>query len=82
VFILLADAITPDRPISMTVVEAGRSTVATFSMPKVHGATMITFLAAPAGLFMILDARVADRRLALMGLRVPALLASRLDARR
>jgi hypothetical protein len=82
VFVLLSYAATPNRPISLAVTEAGRRTLRTFPMPEVHGATMgpiaVASLAALAGLFMVLDARSADQRLALAGLRVPALLASRL----
>lgn len=82
VFVLLADAATPNRPISLTLTEAGHRSVQTFPMPAVHGATMapiaVASLAALAGLFMVLDARSGDRRLALAGFRIPALLAGRL----
>lgn len=82
VFIWTADAITPDRPITLTLTEAGRRVAASFAMPDVHGATMapiaIASLAALVGLFAMVDARAGDRRAALAGMRMGALLAARL----
>jgi hypothetical protein len=82
VFILTADSVTPDEPISMTLREHGRAFVKTLSMPSVHGATMapiaIASLAALVGLFAVLDNRDGDRRAALAGLRPSALLTARL----
>jgi hypothetical protein len=82
VFIWTADAVTPDRPIRLTVTQAGRSVLATFSMPDVHGATMapiaIASLAALVGLFALSDSRAGDARSALAGMRVSALLSARL----
>ncbi|WP_207232454.1 hypothetical protein [Micromonospora kangleipakensis] len=81
IFILLADAITPEQPIMVTVREHGRRLAETYPMPEVHGATMpiaVASLAALAGLFTVLDSRAGDRRAALAGLRPAALLAGRL----
>ncbi|MGJ3227179.1 ABC transporter permease [Micromonospora aurantiaca (nom. illeg.)] len=82
IFILLADAITPDQPITVTVREHGRRLAGSYPMPEVHGATMapiaVASLAALAGLFTLLDSRAGDRRAALAGLRPAALLAGRL----
>ncbi|MFG2058732.1 ABC transporter permease [Micromonospora sp. NPDC048930] len=82
IFILLADAITPEQPIIVTVREHGRRLAETYPMPEVHGATMapiaVASLAALAGLFTVLDSRAGDRRVALAGLRPAALLAGRL----
>jgi ABC-2 family transporter protein len=82
VFVLLADAVTPDKPIVISTVEAGRTVSRAFSMVRVHGATMapvaVASLAALAGLFILLDARSGDRRLALAGFRPGRLLGCRL----
>lgn len=82
IFILSADAVTPDKPITLTVREHGRRLAQTYAMPDVHGATMapiaIASLAALVGLFTVLDSRDGDRRAALAGLRPGALLAARL----
>jgi hypothetical protein len=82
VFIWTADAVTPDRPIRLSVTEAGREMLTTFGMPEVHGATMapiaVPSLAALVGLFAVADSRDGDRRSALAGMRVGALLCARL----
>ena len=82
VFIWTADAVTPDKPITLTITEAGRSLLASYPMPDVHGATMapiaIGSLAALVGLFAMADARDGDRRAALAGMRPAALLTARL----
>jgi len=82
VFIITADAVTPDEPITLTLTEYGRRISQTFPMPQVHGATMapiaIAALAALVGLFTMLDSRDGDRRAALAGLRPAALLTARL----
>ncbi|HEX8627272.1 MAG TPA: ABC transporter permease, partial [Catenuloplanes sp.] len=82
VFILAADAITPDKPITVLIDEDGRRLARTFAMPDVHDATMapiaIASLAALVGLFTVLDSRDGDRRTALAGLRPGALLCARL----
>lgn len=81
VFILAAYAVTPDKPITFSVAEHGRSALRTFAMPAVHGATMapiaVASLAALVGLYGVLDSRDADRRVALAGLRTRALLGAR-----
>jgi hypothetical protein len=82
VFIWTADAVTPNQPIRLTVTEAGKPVLATFSMPDVHGATMapiaIASLAALVGLFAMSDSNAGDARSALAGMRVGALLSARL----
>ncbi|MCT2281206.1 ABC transporter permease [Micromonospora chalcea] len=82
IFILLADAITPERPIFITVREQGRRLSEAYLMPDVHGATMapiaVASLAALAGLFTLLDSRDGDGRAALAGMRTGALLTARL----
>jgi hypothetical protein len=82
VFILTADAVTPNEPILLTVTEYGRRAARTFNMADVHGATMapiaVASLAALVGLFTVLDSRDGDRRAALAGLRPGALLSARL----
>jgi hypothetical protein len=82
VFIWTADAVTPDVPITITVIEYGTRTNTTLPMPTVHGATMapiaIASLAALVGLFAFADSRDGDRRAALAGMRVGALIPARL----
>jgi len=82
VFIWTADAVTPNKPITLTITEAGKRLLASYPMPDVHGATMapiaIASLAALVGLFAMADARDGDRRSALAGMRVSALLTARL----
>jgi hypothetical protein len=82
VFIITADAVTPDEPITLIVREHGSSLARSFAMPSVHGATMapiaIASLAALVGLFAVLDSTSGDRRAALAGLRTGALLTARL----
>ena len=82
VFILSADAVTPNKPITLTLRELGRSLSATLPMPTVHGATMapiaIASLAALIGLFSLLDSRDGDRRAALAGLRTRAMFTARM----
>ena len=82
VFILIAAAVTPDKPIVLNLDESGRSVARTFAMPAVHGATMapiaIASLSALIGLFVMLDSRDGDRRAALAGLRPNVLLGARL----
>ena len=82
VFILTADAVTPDKPITVTLREQGRSLAQTVPMPAVHGATMapiaIASLAALVGLFVLLESRDGDRRAILAGLRPGALFSARL----
>ncbi|MDQ2797701.1 MAG: ABC transporter permease, partial [Actinomycetota bacterium] len=82
VFILGAYAITPDKPITLFLVEGGRRLAMTYSLVDLHGATMaaiaIASLAALVGLFTVLESRDGDRRAALAGLRPGALLSARL----
>ena len=72
VFIVTADAVTPDEQIMLTLREHGSSLARSFAMPSVHGATMapiaIASLSALVGLFVVLDSRSGDRRAALAGL--------------
>jgi hypothetical protein len=83
VFILTADAVTPNEPISLSLRENGSGLVRVFAMPAVHGATMapiaIASLSALVGLFVVLDSRSGDRRAALAGLRPSALLTARIS---
>ncbi|WP_404380361.1 ABC transporter permease [Knoellia locipacati] len=82
VFILAADAVTPNKPITLTLQEHGHSLTRAFAMPAVHGATMapiaIASLAALVGLFVLLDSRDGDRRSVLAGLRPGTLFGARL----
>ena len=82
VFVLTADAVTPDKPITMTLRENGRDFAQTLRMPDIHGATMapiaIGSLAALVGLFVLLDSRDGDRRAALSGMRPRALFGARM----
>ena len=82
VFILTADAVTPDEPITMTLRENGRDFAKSLPMPDIHGATMapiaIGSLAALVGLFVLLDSRDGDRRAALSGMRAQALFGARM----
>jgi hypothetical protein len=82
VFILTAAAVTPDRPITVTLRENGRQVARTLSMRDLHGATMapiaIGSLAAVLGLFVLLDGRAGDARVVRAGLRWPILFTARL----
>lgn len=82
VFVITADAVTPNEPIILTLREHGAGLARTFAMPAVHGATMapiaIASLSALVGLFVLLDSRAGDRRAALAGLRPGALFTARL----
>jgi hypothetical protein len=82
VFVLLSVAITPDQTTALTVAEGGRHVTQRFSLPKIHGGTMapvaVASLATLAGLFVVLDSRSGDRRLALAGFRTGRLLTVRL----
>jgi hypothetical protein len=82
VFIWTADAVTPNEPITLMLTKAGSRIAASYPMPAVHGATMapiaIASLAALVGLFAVADSRTGDRRAALAGMRVGALLSARL----
>ncbi len=82
VFVLTAAAVTPNRPITVFLDEHRRRFAKTLPMPDLHGATMapiaIASLAALIGLFVLLDSRTADNRVALAGLRPRSLFTARL----
>lgn len=82
VFILGADAVTPNKPITVLLNEHGRRLARAFAMPDVHGATMapiaIAALSALVGLFVLLDGRAADTRVVLAGMRSRALFTARI----
>ena len=83
VFIVLAKAMTAQESGVFSLVERGRTVMQVFWLPDVHAGTMtpiaISSLAALAGLFVGLDARAGDRRLALAGFPFPLLLAVRVS---
>jgi hypothetical protein len=82
VFILTAEAVTPNDPITVRVDQSGRQVARTLLMPDLHGATMapiaIASLAAVMGLFVLLDNTHTDARTATAGLRWQRLFAARL----
>jgi ABC-2 family transporter protein len=82
VFILGSVAVTPDKDLALRMTDGGRSLTEHLSMRATHGGTMapiaIGSLAALGGLFAVLDARAADGRLMLAGIRTPVLLTARL----
>ncbi len=83
VFILTAEAVTPDQPIEVTIDENARSVVGTFPMPDVHSATMapiaVASLAALVGLFLLLDSRDGDQRVSIAGMKPNVVLAARVS---
>lgn len=82
VFVVLAWLVTPQEWTTMSVIEDGTRISESFWLPNIHAGTMtpiaIASLAAIAGLFIVLDARAADQRLALAGFRTGALLGARM----
>ena len=82
IFILLSDAITPHGHTPVVLREAGAKITAMVDPAEMHAGTMapvaVASLAALVGIFVVLDARAADRRLALAGQRPAVLLATRL----
>lgn len=82
VFIWLSEAVTENGYLKMQVVDAGRTITRSFWLPDVHAGTMtpiaVASLATLAGLFIVLDARTGDRRLALAGFPKGLLLVVRL----
>ncbi len=82
VFIWLADATTPHGSTTVQVLEGGASVVASFDPADIHAGTMVPIavasLAALAGVFIGVDARRADGRLALAGQRSWVVAATRL----
>ncbi|GLW47488.1 hypothetical protein Stsp02_31500 [Streptomyces sp. NBRC 14336] len=83
VFILLAALTTPEKYQTMVLPENGRQVTVRFWFPDAHPGFMtpvaIASLAALVGLFTVLDARSADQRLVLAGLRARSLLTARLS---
>lgn len=82
VFIILSDAITPHGQTPVVLREAGIKITAMVDPAEMHAGTMapvaVASLAALVGIFVVLDARAADRRLALAGQRPAVILATRL----
>ncbi|MHB1163913.1 MAG: ABC transporter permease [Candidatus Nanopelagicales bacterium] len=82
VFILLSDAVTPPGRMALSVVEQGASRVVLVDPADIHAGTMapsgIAALATLAGLFVILDSRASDRRLAVSGMRAGPIVLARL----
>lgn len=82
VFVLLSDAITPHGETSAVLFEAGRKVTHVVDPADIHGGTMapiaVASLAALVGIFVVLDARAADRRLRLAGQRGSVVVATRL----
>jgi hypothetical protein len=82
IFILLADLTTPSGITAITVREGGVQLINMVDPADIHAGTMtpmaIGSLAALAGIFIVLDARSADQRLAVAGQPVSVVLATRL----
>jgi len=82
VFILLSDWITPHGSTPVLLNEGGRRVTEMLDPAHMHAATMapigVASLATLAGLFVIVDAGVGDRRLALAGMRAGVVLTARL----
>src|SRR6266511_848733 len=76
VFILLAEATTPHRPIAIAATENGVRAPHLVDLFDVHAGLMAPI--AIAGLFVVLDTRPGDRRIALAGLRPGVAFAARL----
>jgi hypothetical protein len=83
VFILLSDAITPHGLTPVVLAEGGRRAVELLDPAHIHAGTMapiaVASLATLTSLFVVLDARTGDQRLALAGLRPGDLLVARLS---
>lgn len=82
VFVLLSDAITPHGETEVVLYEAGREVTHVVDPADIHGGTMapiaVASLGALVGIFVVLDARAADRRLRLAGQSPTVLVATRL----
>jgi len=82
VFILLSEAITPHGETTVVLRENGVAQATVVDPADMHAGTMapiaVASLAALVGVFMVLDSRVADRRLVLAGERRAVLGAARL----
>lgn len=81
-FVLLAKATTPARPLVVAVTESGSASNQAFWFPDVHAGAMapigIGALAALVGMFVVVDAAGGDRRLRLAGYRTSVVLSARL----
>ncbi|HEY9266180.1 ABC transporter permease (plasmid) [Mycolicibacterium vanbaalenii] len=81
-FVLLAKATTPARPLVVAVTESGSTSNQAFWFPDVHAGAMapigIGALAALVGMFVVVDAAGGDRRLRLAGYRTSVVLSARL----
>jgi hypothetical protein len=82
VFIWLSDAITPHGLTPVVLAENGQRAAEMLDPAHIHAGTMapiaVASLATLTGLFVVLDARTGDQRLALAGLRQGVLLTARL----
>ena len=82
VYVALARPTTPRKYMPIALREHGRLVTRLFWFPQIHPGIMapiaIATIATLAGMFIILDARAADRRLVLAGFRPGTLLATRL----
>lgn len=82
VFVLLSDVITPHGETRAVLFEAGRKVTHVVDPADIHGGTMapiaVASLAALVGIFVVLDARAADRRLRLAGQRGVVVVITRL----
>jgi hypothetical protein len=82
VFIWMAKAITPRKTMTLSLVDDDRKADITFWLPDMHAGIMtpiaVASLSTLAGLFVVLDARSGDKRLALAGFRTNTLLCARL----
>lgn len=82
VFVLLSDAITPHGETRAVLFEAGKKVTHVVDPADIHGGTMapiaVASLAALVGIFVVLDARAADRRLRLAGQRGAVVVTTRL----
>ncbi len=82
VFIWLSDAVTPHGLTPVVLAENGQRAAEMLDPAHIHAGTMapiaVASLATLTGLFVVLDSRTGDQRLALAGLRAGVLLAARL----
>ena len=82
VFVLLSDAITPPGQTRAVLFEGGVKVSHVVDPADIHGGTMapiaVASLATLVGVFVVLDARAADRRLRLAGQRAVVLIVTRL----
>jgi hypothetical protein len=82
VFVLLSDAVTPHGETRAVLFEAGAKVTRVVDPADIHGGTMapiaVASLSALVGIFVVLDARAADRRMRLAGQRGAVIVATRL----